>query len=97
MTEELLRYGAALLWGLLLGLVYFGGLWFTVRRLPAVKHQGLWMLASFLLRNLLVAVSFYPVVLHGWLPTLICLAGLLIVRLSISRRIKGHIRTENGG
>lgn len=97
MTENLLLYGAALVWGLLLGGFYFGGLWLTVSRLPSVTHQALWMIASFLLRNVLVAIALYPVVLRGWQPTLICLAGFIIVRVLLSRRIKGHIRAENGG
>ncbi|WP_031434489.1 ATP synthase subunit I [Methylomarinum vadi] len=97
MTENLMLYGVALMWGLLLGGFYFGGLWLTVRRLPTVKHQALLMIASFLLRNVLVAIALYPIVLQGWQPTLICLAGFIIVRVLLSRRIKGHIRAENGG
>lgn len=97
MTDQLLVYGAALCWGLLLGMFYFGGLWLTVRRLPIVKHQAIWTLGSFLLRNILVAIAFYPVVLRGWQPTLICLAGFIIVRMVLSRRIKHHIRSEDRG
>lgn len=97
MTESWLLYGTALLWGLLLGVFYFGGLWLTVRRLPIVKHQALWTLGSFLLRNVLVAIAFYPVVLRGWQPTLICLGGFIIVRMLVSRRIKAHIRSEDRG
>ncbi len=97
MIENLTLFGAALAWGLLLGLLYFGGLWLTVRRLPSVKHQALWMMGSFLLRNLLVAIALYPVVLQGWQPTMVCLCGFVIVRMLLSRRIKVHGRAENGG
>ncbi|WP_305909489.1 ATP synthase subunit I [Methylomarinum sp. Ch1-1] len=88
MTESFYLYGAALLWGLLLGVFYFGGLWLTVRRLVEVKHQALWMLGSFLSRNLLAAAAFYPVALQGWQAMLFCLAGFIVVRMLLSRRIR---------
>lgn len=97
MTEALLVYAVALCWGLLLGLLYFGGLWLTVKRLPVVKHQALWTLGSFLLRNLLAAAAFYPVVMRGWEATVVCLTGFIIVRMLMSRRIKDHIRSEDRG
>lgn len=76
-----------LLWGGMLGLMYFGGLWLTVSRLSDVKNQPVWMLSSFVLRNLLAVAGFYPVVLQGWRLTLLCLAGFIIVRFIFIRRI----------
>ncbi|WP_081679058.1 N-ATPase subunit AtpR [Methylobacter luteus] len=46
---------------LTLRLIYFDGLWLTVRRLPAVQYQALWMLGSFILRNMLIAAGFYAI------------------------------------
>ena len=97
MTEDLLLCCAALVWGLLLGLFYFGGLWLTVQRLPSVKHQALWMMTSFAMRNVLVAIALYPVIMRGWQLALICLGGFIIVRTLMSRRLKHHIRAEDGG
>ncbi len=77
-----------LLWGAALGLFYFGGLWLTVRRLTTARHLALWMLGSFLIRNLLVAVGFYPVVLQGWQAALFCLVGFIVIRFILIRRIK---------
>lgn len=77
-----------LLWGSLLGLIYFGGLWLTVARLPRVKHPALWMLGSFMLRNLSAVAGFYPVVLMGWRSALYCLAGFILVRFILARRIR---------
>ena len=92
MTEAVYLNFGALLWGGVLGLFYFGGLWLTVRRLPETKHQALWMLGSFIFRNLLVAAGFYPVVLQGWRPALFFLAGFIVVRTVLSRRIKAPIK-----
>ena len=95
MTEAVyLLYVAALCWGLLLGLLYFGGLWLTIRRLTAVKYQTLWILGSFVSRNLLAAIGFYPVVLQGWQPTLFCLLGFIVVRMTLSRRLKIKINSS---
>lgn len=77
-----------LLWGGLLGLVYFGGLWLTVQRLATGKRQAILMAGSFIIRNAFVAIGFYPMIKQGWEYGLICLAGLLLVRFILIRRVK---------
>jgi len=91
MTETIYLYIGCLLWGSLLGAFYFGGLWLTVKRLTVVKNQALWILGSFVIRNLLVVVGFYPVVVQGWQPTLSCLAGVIVIRLTLTLRIKSQL------
>ena len=91
MSETIFQNFGFLLWGVVLGLFYFGGLWLTVRQLTAVKHQALWVLGSFMVRNLLVAVGFYPVILHGWQSTLFCLAGFIMMRFVLTRWSKVQI------
>ena len=76
-----------LLWGLVLGFIYFGGLWLTVRRLTTVKHQAILMLGSFIVRNALMVIGFLPVIKQGWQTALICLAGFTVVRFIMIRRI----------
>ena len=88
MTETIYLNVGCLLWGSLLGVFYFGGLWLTVKRLITVRNQALWMLGSLVIRNFLVAVGFYPIVVQGWQPTLICLFGFIVVRLILTQRIK---------
>ena len=88
MTETIYQNIGCLMWGSVLGAFYFGGLWLTVKRLTVVKNQALWMLASFVIRNLLVAVGFYPVVVLGWQPTLFCLPGFIVIRFVLTQRIK---------
>ncbi len=88
MNEPLLLYSAVTLWGIVLGLFYFGGLWLTVKRLPSINKQALWMMGSFISRNLLVAAGFYPVVLHGWQFAVFCLLGFIAGRLILSRRLE---------
>ncbi|QQS54668.1 MAG: ATP synthase subunit I [Candidatus Competibacteraceae bacterium] len=49
----------AALGGLLLGLFYFAGLWFTLQRLPAHPHPALWVAGSFILRLAVSLSGFY--------------------------------------
>jgi F1F0 ATPase subunit 2 len=88
MIENIYLNAAVFFWGVVLGLLYFGGLWLTVRRLSVVNHQALWMISSFFIRNLVVVAGFYPVVLQGWRPTLICLVGFILIRFVLTQRIK---------
>lgn len=67
--------------GLLLGVLYYGGLWLTVRMGLAGRRPALWFLASYLLRTGTVVAGMY--VLSGglWQRLLVCLLGFLSVRL----------------
>ena len=48
--NEVLTLALALLAGVALGAVFFGGLWWTVRKGVSSKHPALWFLGSLLLR-----------------------------------------------
>ena len=48
--SELLGWLLAVLGGAALGLFYYAGLWFTLRRLPEQAHPALWVFGSFTLR-----------------------------------------------
>lgn len=97
MNEGIYLSVGIILWGIVLGLVYFGGLWITLRRLPRVKRQALWMLSSFILRNILVAAGFYAIIKLGWQPVLLCLAGVLGVRFAMTRRINKSLEKGQVG
>ncbi|GAB6040053.1 ATP synthase subunit I [Endothiovibrio diazotrophicus] len=90
---ELLPY---LLAGVLLGAIHFGGLWWTVRRLPTAAHPALWTAGSFLLRSALVLAGFALIARQGWPPTLAALAGLLAIRLLLTRLLGTVTNPHNG-
>ncbi len=90
MIEHSLAVIGSLVWGAILGLVYFGGLWLTVRRVTTGKHQAIVMLGSFIIRNALMVIGFFPVIRQGWQYALICLASIIIVRFILIRRIHGR-------
>lgn len=74
--------------GYLLGVMFFGGLWWTIQRLATARHPGLIMTASLVLRMGLLLGGFYFVLGDDWLRLLACLVGLLIAR----RQWMHHVR-----
>ncbi len=73
--------------GGLLGLLFFGGLWWTVRRAFVSPRPALWVGCSLLLRMACVAAGFVVVTAGDWRRMLSCLLGFwaarwLVVRLT---------------
>jgi len=52
--------------GLLMGGLYFGGLWFTVNRVAGARNPQLLLGISFLGRSALLLAAFYLLLLPGW-------------------------------
>lgn len=71
--------------GLLLGAIFFGGLWWTVRMGMASARPAMWFLLSLLLRMGLVLVGFYFVGQGDWRRLVSCLVGFFIARILITR------------
>jgi F1F0 ATPase subunit 2 len=86
--SSLLPLLLALAAGLGLGLFYFGGLWLTVRQLPASRHPVPLLLGSFAGRTAAAAVGFYFVMGGSWERALACLAGFLVVRFVLISRLR---------
>ncbi len=70
------------------GVFYFGGLWWTVRRLPSARHPALLTLGSFLVRTGVSLVAFYFASGGHWQRILASLLGFIIVRVFLVRRIR---------
>ena len=77
----------SLLAGMAIGLFYFGGLWWTVRRLPDVRRPALWTLSSYLIRMGAGVGAIFLVSGGRWERILILLAGFLAVRFLMVRRL----------
>ncbi len=74
---------AALGAGLVLGAVFFGGLWWTVRRGLTGAAPAVWFGLSALTRMAVVVCGLYCFARLG-LPSLIaCLCGLLVARSAV--------------
>lgn len=71
--------------GALLGVLFFGGLWWTVRLGVMAKQPALIFLGSWVIRMSLVLAGFYFVGGHHWERLLICLLGFIAGRLIVTR------------
>ena len=69
--------------GLMLGAIFFGGLWWTVFRAVTSKQPALWFLGSNLLRTGVVLGGFYLVGGGRWERLLLCLLGFVLARLVV--------------
>ncbi len=78
--NDILSWILAWVAGGVLGVVFFGGLWWTVRRSMASARSALWLLGSLLLRMALVLPAFYLVAEGGWERALACLLGFVMAR-----------------
>jgi F1F0 ATPase subunit 2 len=76
----------ALTWmaGLLLGAIFFGGLWWTVRLGVASRRPAFLFLGSLLLRTVVVVAGFYFVGDGHWQRLLACLFGFVIARFIVT-------------
>jgi len=66
--------------GLALGILFFGGLWLTVKKAVTSKIPTLWIFSSFFLRISITLVGFYFISSGNWQRLLICVAGFIIAR-----------------
>ena len=64
--NETLTLVSALVTGVLLGGMFFGGLWWTVRKGVSSKQPALWFFGSLLLRMSIVLAGFYFVSGGHW-------------------------------
>jgi len=71
--------------GVLLGAIFFGGLWWTVRNSVVSQRPGLWFFCSLLLRMGIVLAGFYFVGREHWQQLLACLLGFVLARLVVTR------------
>lgn len=82
--NEPLKLALAGLAGGGLGALFFGGLWWTVRKGVSANQPALWFLGSLLLRTAIAVAGIY-VVSGGRLGRLLaCLAGFTLARLVVT-------------
>jgi F1F0 ATPase subunit 2 len=92
--REMLVLVLALFSGVLLGTIFFGGLWWTVRRGVLSNQPAIWFLGSLLLRTFIAVTGFYFVMQGDWRRLLVCLLGFLLARICVVRLTSSHITQE---
>jgi len=84
--------------GVFLGVLFFGGLWWTVRIGVVAKQPALWFLGSWIVRVSMVLAGFYFVGGDQSQRLLVCLLGFIVGRIIVTRltRLPIELRTAAG-
>jgi F1F0 ATPase subunit 2 len=88
MMNETVTLLLALVTGVLLGGMFFGGLWWTVRKSVSSKRPAFLFLGSLLLRTSIVLAGFYFIARGHWERLLVCLLGFVTARLIVTHLIR---------
>jgi len=77
--------------GMLLGGIFFGGLWWTIRKCLASPYPAIWLLGSALIRMSVTLAGFYFVSAGQWQRTFACMVGFITARLIVTRLTRSPI------
>lgn len=92
--NEVIGLLPALFAGIILGVLFFGGLLLTVRIGLSSKRPTFIFLGSMIIRMAIVVIGFYYVGGDSWQKILVCLGGFLIARIVITRIAKRDKQAE---
>ena len=81
--------------GLGLGAIFFGGLWWTVRRAVSSPRPVLWFAGSLLLRMGIVLAGFYLVGGGQWQRLVVSLLGFVSARFLVMRLTREPMEISN--
>lgn len=66
--------------GISLGVIYFGGLWYTVNMIAKLRRPWILVTVSFLARNAIVLVGFYFLMIHHWSNLVAAFIAFILTR-----------------
>lgn len=93
--NEMINMLPAFIGGIVLGILFFGGLWLTIQKALHSKIPALIFAASFMIRMAVFLTGFYYVTQNSWQKMLICLAAFLMARTIITRISQKKNHPEN--
>jgi F1F0 ATPase subunit 2 len=93
--NEFMSLVFALLAGALLGVFFFAGLWWTVRKIESTKQVALLFLGSMLLRTSVVILGFYFILGDNWQRLVAGLLGFIIARIIVTRLTRVADQSKN--
>ncbi|SMP43146.1 F1/F0 ATPase, subunit 2 [Neorhodopirellula lusitana] len=71
--------------GSVIGMVFFGGLWWTVYKGMASRYAALWFTGSLIVRVGVAVAGFYFIGRGDWRRLLACLCGFVLARVVVMR------------
>jgi F1F0 ATPase subunit 2 len=88
--KQALPLALSILAGGMLGTMFFGGLWWTIRKSMVSAQPALWIFASLFVRMGVALTGFYFVAGMYWQRWLACLLGFFVARVIVARITRGH-------
>ena len=97
MMNEMLNLLLAIAAGIILGVIFFGGLWWTVHKGLSSPRPALLFLGSLIVRMSVVVLGVFFVSQGEWKQTVACLLGFLLARVAVMRWTGARLeRPEEG-
>jgi F1F0 ATPase subunit 2 len=84
MNESLL-WVLAWMAGCVIGVFFFGGLWWTIRKGVVSPRPATWFFGSMLVRTSAAVAGFYFISQGHWERLLLCLVGFVMARMLVTR------------
>ncbi|MCQ2913823.1 MAG: ATP synthase subunit I [Alphaproteobacteria bacterium] len=81
--------------GIITGIIYFGGLWFTVQKIRKAKKYVLIMLSSWIIRTAFLIGMLYVVMQNNIQRILVMMLGIICVRYLAPRVLKKYKKIPN--
>ena len=85
-------FGLSVIWGVLLGLSYFGGLWITLKYITRVSRPKSWLGISYVIRISIILVGFWGMVKIDPQAFTITFLTFFITRVVLTRTLGGESR-----
>lgn len=92
-----------LLGGLVIGLLFFGSLRWTIGQLEQVERPAAFFLLSFLVRTIIALTGFYLVAAGSWQRLLVATVGFFVARVAVvnlatfkDSRITREVKAKHG-
>ncbi|MBN2292051.1 MAG: ATP synthase subunit I [Pirellulales bacterium] len=93
--NETLTLVLALVAGFLLGAMFFGGLWWTIKKGVSSQQPAFWFFGSLLLRTGIALTGFYFISGGHWERLMVCLLGFIIGRLIVMQLTRAAEKTTH--
>lgn len=74
--------------GVVLGVVFFGGLYWSVNQLPSIKYPGLLMVVSMLVRMAILLTGLYFLMAGEIKNLLAAVAGVMLIKFVMIARVR---------
>jgi len=83
--NEILYMVLTFMAGIVMGILFFYGLWITVKKAVHAKIPALWFFGSSLFRIAIILAGFYYISQGNWQKLFVCLIGFITGRFIIKR------------